>query len=118
MLMDERLKGPRIVANLLDRQFKFGKISFGIESFLGFLPFIGDALGILLALYIYRVGHNMGVSKRHKAQMLFNISLDFIIGLIPFLGDAFDVFYKANVKNLEIIEKHARGKVIEGEIVD
>lgn len=116
--MDQKLAGPRMVANLLDRQFKFGKVSFGLESFLGFLPFIGDVLGVLLALYIYRVGHGMGISRKHKAQMLFNIALDFTVGLIPFLGDAFDIFYKANVKNLEILEKHARGKVIEGEIVD
>mgnify|MGYP003520691965 CR=1 FL=1 len=116
--MDKKLKGPRLIANLLDSQFKFGKVSFGLESFLGFLPLIGDALGILLALYIYRVGHTMGISKKHKAQMLFNIALDFVMGLIPFLGDAFDIFYKANIKNLEILEKHGRGKVIEGEIVD
>lgn len=115
--MEHNLKGPRLIANLLDSQFKFGKVSFGIESFLGFIPFIGDAVGILLALYIYRVGHTMGISKAHKAQMLFNIALDFVIGLIPFLGDAFDIFYKANVRNLEILEKHARGRVIEGEIV-
>jgi len=115
--MDQRLHGPRIVANLLDRQFKVGSVSFGLESFLGFLPLIGDALGVLLALYIYKVGHSMGISRKHKAQMIFNIALDFTFGLIPFLGDAFDIFYKANVKNLEILEKHARGNVIEGEIV-
>ncbi len=115
--MDQKLKSARLVAKLLDSQFKFGKFSFGIESFLGFIPFIGDALGIFLALYIYRIGHTMGISKAHKAQMLFNIALDFVMGLIPFLGDAFDIFYKANIRNLEILEKHARGKVIEGELV-
>lgn len=116
--MDQKLAQARLVANLLDRQFKVGNVSFGLESFLGFLPFIGDAIGVLLALYIYKMGHNMGISRKHKIQMIFNIILDFTFGLIPFLGDAFDIFYKANVKNLEILEKHARGRVIEGEIVD
>lgn len=115
--MERELARARMIATLLDSQFKFGKYSFGVESFLGFIPFIGDALGIILALYIYRVGHKMGISRRHKAQMIFNIVLDFFVGLIPFIGDIFDVVYKANIKNIRILEKHSRGKVIEGEIV-
>lgn len=115
--MDKKLKSARIVANLLDRQFKIGSVSFGIESFLGFIPFIGDVLGILLALYIYRIGVQAGLPKRHRFRMLFYIFLDFAVGLIPFIGDIFDVAFKANVKNLEILERHMRGKFVEGEII-
>lgn len=106
------------MANLLDRQFKFGKYSFGIESFLGFIPGIGDILGVILALYIFKVGVDMGISRKHKTLMIFNIMMDFLIGLVPFLGDLFDVVFKANVRNLEILEKHHRGKYVEGEVLE
>lgn len=115
--MDKQLKSARLVANLLDRQFKIGSVSFGIESFLGFIPFIGDILGILLALYIYRIGVQAGLPRKHRIRMLFHIFLDFFVGLIPFIGDIFDIAFKANVKNLEILERHMRGKFVEGEVV-
>lgn len=115
--MDKKLQHARTIANLMDRQFKIGGIEFGIESFLGFIPFLGDILGLLLSLYIYRIGHGMGLLRRHKIIMIFNIILDMTVGFIPFLGDIFDVAYKANVRNLHILEKYARGKVIDGEIV-
>lgn len=115
--MEKELTQARFVANLMDRQFKVGKVSFGIESLLGFIPGIGDIIGVLLALYIYRVGVRMGVGRKHRTFMLFNIILDFIIGAIPFIGDLFDIGYKANVRNLHILEKHSRGKYTEAEIV-
>lgn len=116
--MDNKLKHARTVANLMDRQFSIGGVRFGIESFLGVIPFLGDILGLMISLYIYRMGHEMGISRRHKYMMIFNIILDMLVGMIPILGDIFDIAYKANVRNLHILEKHARGKVIDGEIID
>jgi len=115
--MDKKLQHARFIANLMDRQFKIGNIEFGVESFLGFIPAFGDILGLLLSLYIYRIAHEMQVPRKHRIRMLFNIILDLTVGVIPILGDIFDVYYKANVRNLHILEKHARGEVIEGEIV-
>lgn len=116
--MEKRLNTARTIATLLDSQFKFGKVSFGVESFLGFIPFIGDVLGILLALYIYRVAIEMNVPRRHRLAMIINIVLDFLLGLIPFIGDIFDITFKANQRNVRILENHFQGKVIEGKILD
>ena len=38
--------------------------------------------------------------------MIKNIIIDFLIGLIPFVGDLADVAYRANTKNVMIMEKH------------
>lgn len=115
--MDKKLQRARFLANLMDRQFKIGNIEFGIESFLGFIPAFGDIIGLLLSLYIYRIAHEANVPARQRIHMLFNILLDMTVGVIPLLGDIFDVAYKANVRNLHILEKHIRGKVVEGEII-
>ena len=40
-------------------------------------------------------------------RMLINIGLDLLIGVVPFLGDVADVFWKANTKNMALLERHA-----------
>jgi hypothetical protein len=42
--------------------------------------------------------------------MLFNIVVDVGVGSIPVLGDVFDVFWKSNVKNADLFEKHLTGQ--------
>jgi hypothetical protein len=39
--------------------------------------------------------------------MLFNLAIDLVIGLVPFAGDLADVFWKANTKNMLLLERHA-----------
>jgi hypothetical protein len=38
--------------------------------------------------------------------MLFNIGLEAVVGTIPLIGDVFDAFYKSNIRNLALLEKH------------
>lgn len=111
------MKIARFLAKLLDRQFTIGNISFGIDPLLGLVPGIGDTLSTVLGLYLLHVGTQMKVSRIDMVRMAFNIFIDFLIGLIPLLGDIFDVGYKANIRNLKILEKYAPKKYIEGELL-
>lgn len=47
--------------------------------------------------------------------MIWNVFLDGMIGSIPFFGDIFDVFFKANTRNVKLLREvqteQARGKV-------
>jgi len=115
---EKKLKRARFIANLLDRQFTVGGIQFGIEPLLGFIPAVGDIMGIAMGMYLYKIALEMEVPRHKRFMILVNIALDFLVGVIPFLGDIFDVFYKANVRNLHILEKHARGSIIEGETIE
>ena len=38
-------------------------------------------------------------------RMLLNIGIDTVVGLVPVLGDLFDVAWKANTKNLALVER-------------
>ena len=40
------------------------------------------------------------------ARMIGNVAVDTAIGAIPLAGDVFDVFFKANQRNLRIIHEH------------
>ena len=41
------------------------------------------------------------------ARMAFNIMVDWFIGDIPVIGDAFDVAWKANRMNVDLLKKYA-----------
>ena len=57
------------------------------------------------------------VSKTDIIKMIGNILTDFIVGLIPLLGVIFDVIFKANIRNIKILEKYSHGKFVEGELL-
>ncbi len=122
--MDTELsfKKARFFARLLDSQFELFGIRFGVDPVVNLIPWLGDVIGVLLSLYILNIAREMGVSRVDLAHMVANIILDFLVGFIPFLGVIFDVFYKANIRNLAILEKY-RGKmrtnekIIEGTII-
>lgn len=96
------------LARGLDAQFRmpvFG-FRFGWDGILGLLPGIGDfATAIPSGLIIYRAW-NLGLPRRLLAKMLFNTGLDFLFGSIPILGSVFDIFFKANMRNISLIRRH------------
>lgn len=82
-------------------------ITIGLDPILGaLLPELGDALTGVLSLTLLTVAFRERVPKVVMARMLLNIALDAILGAIPLLGDVFDFAFKANQKNLELLERH------------
>ena len=82
-------------------------ITIGLDAVLGFfLPTAGDALTAVgtLSLFTLAVRHN--VPKVVLVKMLINVAVDSIFGSIPIVGDAFDVLWRSNKKNLELIERY------------
>lgn len=122
MIMESDFRRAKFIATLLDSQFKVAGVRFGLDPIINIIPWIGDVIGVLLSLYILNIAREAGVSLVDMIRMIWNIALDFIVGFIPFIGVIFDVAYKANLRNLEILEKYVgkmqpKGKVIEGSIV-
>jgi hypothetical protein len=79
----------------------------GLDAVVGFFfPAVGDAVtGVgSMALLFLAVRHK--VPTVAIARMLFNIAMDTLVGSVPIVGDVFDVFWKSNRKNLEIIRKY------------
>ncbi len=82
------------------------KIRFGLDSIIGLIPGIGDTVTLTSAAYLIGVAHKAGLPLNAKIKMALNAFIDWFIGLIPLIGDLFDVAWKANNKNIEIIKKH------------
>ncbi len=102
-----RLERVRFLARLLDSCFILpGGYRIGIDPILGLLPGIGDVIGAGLSLYMVREAAKLGISKWVVLRMLGNVGLEALIGVIPVLGDLFDAAFKANVRNLRLLELH------------
>jgi len=115
--MEQKIKAAKVFAKLLDSQFEIGGVRFGIDPILDIIPWFGDIAGALLSLYILHTAWQAQVSKMDLVKMIVNIIIDFIVGWIPILGVIFDVIFKANMRNIKILEKYSHGKFVEGKIV-
>jgi len=67
------------------------------------VPFIGDAIGVLLSSYILSEAARMGASRTILARMAFNIAVEGVIGIVPLAGDVFDAAWKANLRNVRLL---------------
>ena len=80
----------------------------GIDPLLGLLPGGGDTLGAILSAYIVLQAAQLGAPRPTLVRMVWNILLDSLVGTIPLLGDFVDVAWKANTKNMALLEAHLR----------
>ncbi len=85
-------------------------IRIGIDPILGFFfPGIGDSAGALLSLGVFVTALREGVPLPVLMRMLLNIAIDALVGAFPLLGDVFDVAFRANQRNYELVKRHGRG---------
>jgi hypothetical protein len=103
---DARLRGARAVATLLDGAVTIPgtRVRVGLDPILGLIPGIGDALGALAASYLVLVAVQLGAPASVVGRLVLNIAVDAVIGSVPLLGDLFDFGYRANLRNLALLE--------------
>jgi hypothetical protein len=101
-------------AVLLDSAFRVPgtRIRFGLDAIIGLVPGFGDLTAPVYTLFIIGTGFRMRVPAVVLARMVLNAAFDMLIGLVPFLGDIGDVFWKANLRNMALLERHARAGVV------
>ena len=80
--------------------------SVGLDPIIGLLPGGGDLFMGLLSLYIVAEGFRLGASTPTLTRMASNIALEVIAGTVPVVGDIFDVAWKANARNVQLLEEH------------
>jgi hypothetical protein len=98
----------RLLTRLMDEavQVPGTRLRLGLDSLLGLLPGFGDLAGALASGYSLLVGVRAGVPGSVLVHMFLNIVIDAVVGMVPLLGDLFDVGWKANRRNLDLLEQH------------
>ncbi len=101
------LQRLRWLANFLDTAVRLpGGFRFGADTIIGLAPGVGDIATAAIACYFVYEGKRLGLPRRALMAMAGNVALDLVLGATPVLGDLADTWFKANVRNLAIIEKH------------
>jgi hypothetical protein len=92
----------------MDNQFKIPFVGwrFGLDSLLGLIPGVGDVGGLLVSSILVQTMAKKGASVWIMLQMLGNIIVDALVGTIPMLGDFFDIGFKANRRNVDLLKKY------------
>ncbi|KAI1316570.1 hypothetical protein EDD11_009835 [Mortierella claussenii] len=93
----------RKIAYWLDSFATVGGLNVGLEAIVGFIPVVGDFMGLFASLYQIYLSFLFGIPAHLMLRMLANVLIDFVIGLVPWVGDILDVFYKSNQYNLTIL---------------
>ncbi len=101
-----RLERLRAFARLLDSSITLpGGYRIGLDGLIGLVPGIGDTLGGVASGYIILEAARLGASTTSLLRMVFNVLLETLVGLIPLVGDLFDFVWKANERNLALLER-------------
>jgi hypothetical protein len=79
---------------------------FGLDAIIGLVPVAGDVVSAAIGLFVVWRGARLGLPRIVVARMLANSALDLVVGGIPFVGDAFDLWFKANTRNLGLMRRH------------
>lgn len=104
----KNLRKIRKIANLLDSAVGIPgtKIRFGLDSVIGLIPGGGDLVTATVSGYMIYLATRFGLSGSEIFKMIKNVALETAIGSVPIAGDIFDAYFKANIRNLEILENH------------
>lgn len=102
------LRWIEYTSRLLDSRFSVPgtKIRFGLDPVLSLFPVLGDLFTTIVSGVLIYAMYTRGASGNVVIRMILNSMLDAIIGAIPVIGTVFDVFYRANDRNVRLLKEH------------
>ena len=107
-MTDDPLSRARALTRLLDSAARVPGTSmrFGLDPILGLVPGLGDVAGAALSGYVVLLASRLGAPTTVIVRMLGNVVIDTVGGTVPVIGDLFDAGWKANTRNLTLLERH------------
>ncbi len=117
MNLDKRnksIQNLKRISALLDTKYSgpFG-IKFGLDPILGLIPGVGDFVTTCISLYIIFQAYMIGVGTSVLIRMCVNVLLENVVDMIPVLGNFFDLIWKSNTKNIELLNRYIQSPVKE-----
>jgi hypothetical protein len=96
------------LADLLDSRWRIPgtRIPIGIDGIASIFPVVGDSATGVVATYLVFQASRFGVPKSVLLRMAGNVGLDWAVGSIPVLGTLFDIGFKANRRNINLLRRH------------
>ena len=99
-MADDDLRVARTLTRWLDQRY--------LDPIIGLiLPGAGDLLSSGAGLFLVSQAFKLEMPPVVIARMFLNLAIDMLVGAIPVLGDLFDFGFKANQRNLALLERRA-----------
>jgi hypothetical protein len=90
------------------------KWGIGLDPIIGMIvPGAGDAITGVGSMSLLFLAFKERTPTVIKARIVMNILVDTLGGLLPFVGDAFDLVWRSNKRNLELIETYREDPKLE-----
>ncbi|MGQ9370976.1 DUF4112 domain-containing protein [Azospirillum sp. A39] len=108
-----RLERLRHLATLLDSRWRIPgtRIPIGLDGIASLVPVVGDSATAVVSAYIVYEAMRFGLPKSLIARMAANVGLDWLVGSVPVLGTLFDIGFKANRRNVDLLHRHLEEKM-------
>jgi hypothetical protein len=81
-------------------------IRFGADALLNLLPGVGTLTSKGMSAYLIWEARRLGVPMSMILRMMGNVGVDFVISAIPLVGWVGDVFYRSNLRNMDLLREH------------
>ncbi|HXJ31745.1 MAG TPA: DUF4112 domain-containing protein [Gemmatimonadales bacterium] len=106
--MQQRVERLQRLARLWDSAIRIPgtQVRVGLDPLVGLIPGLGDAAGALVSAYIVLEAARFDMPASTLLRMLANVAIDALLGTVPVVGDIFDVAWRANLRNVALIEHH------------
>jgi hypothetical protein len=100
------------LARLLDERFVIPgtNVRAGLDALIGLIPGVGDLVTGGLSIYILLQARRFKLPWHVQARMLANIGVDVLVGSVPIFGDVFDVAFRSNRRNMNLLRRHLAGR--------
>lgn len=104
---DDKLEHLKQLSTALDSKFHgpFG-FTFGLDGLIGLIPIFGDFVTSAMSLYIIAQAASLGAGPSTLIRMAINVLIDNLFDMLPVIGNFFDFYWKANNKNIKLLESH------------
>jgi Domain of unknown function (DUF4112) len=95
------------VARLMDAAINvpFLRTTVGMDAALGLVPVVGDLVSAAIGLYSVALARDLGASRWLQTRMIGNLLADAAIGALPVAGDIADLYFRAHLRNLKLLQK-------------
>jgi hypothetical protein len=105
---DQARRRVRVLSRLLDNAVPIPglRVPVGLDAAIGLVPVVGDAVTTLLGAWIIYEARQLGAPGHAIARMVGNLMLDAVIGAVPLAGDVADVFFRANQRNVRLLQRY------------
>lgn len=94
-------------ARLMDAWVKLPVVGpVGLDALLGLVPVVGDTVAAAISISLIARSLKYGVPDDIIARMLGNVLFDLLLGAIPGVGDVADMWFRSNLRNLELLREY------------